>query len=212
MLPQIYSWIIYYKKWWMGNADIVQMVNRVQLRTKACQWIVHQFCHFCSDNFYHSSKKLSFPLRIWSHLLKKSLMKNLIFLCSVCSKMNSVIYHSRLSPKWICETAPTSKDSFFILHEIHISKKQSLMRWMSVRLTSFIGEFCNFLDFHKTIFGSIHAWLDKNIGQNPALHHLPLFKNLFCQHNKNWLGPVFGGTLAKSQITKLSAYKYVLNI
>ena len=73
--------------------------------------------------------------------------------------LNSVIYHSHVSPTWSCEPVSTSKDFFFVLHKIHISKKQSMMRWMLVRLTLFKWEFYDYLDSHKILFGSIHGWL-----------------------------------------------------
>ena len=72
------------------------------------------------------------------------------------------------------------KESCFALVKIHITKKQSMIRRTPVRLTSLTKGFWRFLDFNKTIFSSIHAWL-----RNPALHHLPLFqKHLLLTQQK----------------------------
>lgn len=50
---------------------------------------------------------------------------------------------------------------FVLLIKIHITENQSMIQEMPVRLTSLTKKFWGFLDFHKTIFGSIHAWLIK---------------------------------------------------
>ena len=47
---------------------------------------------FFIKDFFSKFDQIRMKLRIWSHLLKKSFMKNFIFLCSVCSKASRKIY------------------------------------------------------------------------------------------------------------------------
>ena len=57
--------------------------------------------------------------------------------------LDSILCHSHLLPTERCEPVPISKDSCFVLPEINIYYKLSTIRWLSVRLNSFLV-FCRF--------------------------------------------------------------------
>ena len=50
--------------------------------------------------FFSKCDQIRMKLRIWSQLLKKYLMENFIFLCSVCNaKLNENIFYSLVDMK-----------------------------------------------------------------------------------------------------------------
>ena len=79
-----------------------------------------------NSSFVSQPKKLSFPVRIfsvnvtksagnwiWSHMLKKSLMENFIFLCSVCCTVafikSEIIFSFQLNEPLIADVAEIIK-------------------------------------------------------------------------------------------------------
>ena len=81
------------------------------LKKRLCTVYSYVFWNFILNKFYFTAQKVKFHikdlvskcdqipsfLRVWSHLLKKSLMENFIFLCSVCC-MKEIIFQV-ITPK-----------------------------------------------------------------------------------------------------------------
>ena len=92
-----------------------------------CLDVQMQLCRDFNSSFVSQPKKLSFPLRIffskcdqirrklwiWSHMLKKSLMENFIFLCSVCQTVafikSEIIFSFQLNEPLIADVAEIIK-------------------------------------------------------------------------------------------------------
>lgn len=91
--------------------------------------------HFCSDNFHFPNCNL-----------------------------NSIICPSHLSPIWSCKLLSMSKDSWFDLHQMHISKKYN---------DAF--EF-NYRGLLRRLDG-IYAWLSYNYITKRSLTTIPTFQN-----------------------------------
>ena len=68
--------------------------SRKKCRTKLSS-VTAQKMKFSIKNYFSKCDKISSSLRIWSHLLKKTLMEKSIFLCSVSSQKHYTIHTSR---------------------------------------------------------------------------------------------------------------------
>ena len=74
--------------------DVVNMVKDINkgLRTKSADFILFFFIHTTQKrtssikDFFNKCDQIRRKLRIWSHLLKKSLMKNFIFCAVQCQR------------------------------------------------------------------------------------------------------------------------------
>lgn len=106
------------------------------------EWCNGQWC-LVKDN--------KMPMDVWN----KHICFSSVFVSKFC--LNSAMNHSYLSPTIRRESGSMFKDCCFVLHEICISNQLSMMwgtlcggvLWLQI----------DFLDFHNTIFKSIHAWL-----------------------------------------------------
>ena len=89
---------------------------------------------FKSKDFFSKCDQIRRKLRIWSHLLKKSLMENFIFLCSVWSHTGQLKFDRETGQLcWVLEKLgrricvfPKSKQIFTVLRQI------TFLDWLKV--------------------------------------------------------------------------------
>ena len=65
--------------------DLTAILSLLQRKTQLFFKLAAQKMKFSIKDLFSKCNQIRKKLRIWSHLLKKSLMENFIFLCSVCS-------------------------------------------------------------------------------------------------------------------------------
>ena len=102
-LYSFYCWL-WTEKYFLGSLEIYHSLSLLLKSTlnfwlKQNQTFTAQKMKFCIEDFFSKCDQLCSFLRIWSHLLKKSLMENFIF-CTVlaCNKqyLNKNFYSKML--------------------------------------------------------------------------------------------------------------------
>ena len=124
-------------------------------------WFVislHKKNKFSINNFFSKFVQIRWKRRIWSHLMKKSLMENLIF-CAVSVLQNTLgaVFNSKMSFVIIATKWPASADSAIAIVSDAIG--HLCHEWITMRYSGFPVSGKNNLnvedcDFLKVLFAS----------------------------------------------------------